>query len=89
IMTQAFPMQDDSLIDKQVIDDIEWMKSFVLGIRNIRGEMDIPPSKPLALLLRNANAKDWQRLQNTRAFLGTIARLESINLLEADEEAPA
>jgi valyl-tRNA synthetase len=89
IMTQAFPMQDDSLIDKHVIDDIEWMKSFVLGIRNIRGEMDIPPSKPLAVLLRNANAKDWQRLQNTRAFLGTIARLESINLLEADEEAPA
>jgi len=89
IMTQAFPIQDDSLIDKQVIDDIEWMKSFVLGIRNIRGEMDIPPSKPLAVLLRNANAKDWQRLQNTQAFLGTIARLESINLLEADEEAPA
>jgi valyl-tRNA synthetase len=89
IMTQVFPMQDDSLIDKHVIDDIEWMKSFVLGIRNIRGEMDIPPSKPLAVLLRNANVKDWQRLQNTRAFLGTIARLESINLLEADEEAPA
>jgi valyl-tRNA synthetase len=89
IMTQAFPVQDDSLIDKHVIDDIEWMKSFVLGIRNIRGEMDIPPSKPLAVLLRNANAKDWQRLQNTQAFLGTIARLESINLLEADEEAPA
>jgi len=89
IMTQAFPIQDDSLIDKQVIDDIEWMKSFVLGIRNIRGEMDIPPSKPLAVLLRNANAKDWQRLQNTQAFLGTIARLESINLLQADEEAPA
>ncbi|MGO4890990.1 valine--tRNA ligase [Flavobacterium sp. W21_SRS_FM6] len=89
IMMQRFPAQNESLIDKQVIDDIEWMKSFVLGIRNIRGEMDIPPSKPLAVLLRNASAKDWQRLQNTRAFLGTIARLESINLLEADEEAPA
>ena len=89
IMLQAFPAQDVNLIDKQVIDDIEWMKSFVLGIRNIRGEMDIAPSKPLAVMLRNASAKDWQRLQNTRAFLGTIARLESINLLEVDEQAPA
>jgi valyl-tRNA synthetase len=89
IMMQTFPIQNENLIDKHVIDDIEWMKSFVLGIRNIRGEMDIPPSKPLAVLLRNASPKDWQRLQNTRAFLGTIARLESINLLQTDEEAPA
>ena len=89
IMLQAFPVQDASLLDQQVIDDIEWMKTFVVGIRNIRGEMDIPPSKPLAVLLRNASAKDWQRLQSTRAFLGAIARLESINVLEPDESAPA
>ncbi|NCP66243.1 MAG: valine--tRNA ligase [Paraglaciecola sp.] len=88
IMMQAFPLQDASLIDQQTLGDIEWMKSFVLGIRNIRGEMDIPPSKPLAVLLRNASRSDWQRLQTTQAFLGSIARLESVNLLESDEEAP-
>jgi len=80
IMMQAFPLQDASLIDQQTLGDIEWMKSFVLGIRNIRGEMDIPPSKPLAVLLRNASRSDWQRLQTTQAFLGSIARLESVNL---------
>ena len=89
IMLQSFPEQDASLRDQSVLDDIEWMKSFVLGIRNIRGEMDIAPSKPLSVLLRNASAKDWQRLQNTKAFLGSIARLENINLLEPDESAPA
>jgi valyl-tRNA synthetase len=88
IMMQAFPQQDTNLIDQQALEDIEWMKSFVLGIRNIRGEMDIPPSKPLAVLLRNASRTDWQRLQTTQAFLGSIARLESVNLLESDEEAP-
>lgn len=89
IMLQSFPVQNASLLDQQVLDDIEWMKSFVLGIRNIRGEMDIAPSKPLSVLLRNASPKDWQRLQTTKAFLGAIARLDSINLLEPDESAPA
>jgi valyl-tRNA synthetase len=89
IMLQRFPEQDTSLLDQQVLDDIEWMKSFVLGIRNIRGEMDIAPSKPLSVLLRNASPKDWQRLQTTKAFLGSIARLDNINLLEPDESAPA
>ncbi|KXI30944.1 valine--tRNA ligase [Paraglaciecola hydrolytica] len=89
IMMQTFPQQDANLLDRQVLDDIEWMKSFVLGIRNIRGEMDIAPSKPLSVLLRNASPKDWQRLQTTKAFLGSIARLDGITLLEPDESAPA
>jgi valyl-tRNA synthetase len=89
IMLRAFPVQDPTLIDSSVLEDIEWMKRFVLGIRNIRGEMDISPNKPLSVLLRNANAQDWQRLQNTRAFLGAIAKLENIEMLDSDQPAPA
>lgn len=89
IMLQAFPAQNPALLDDTVLKDIEWMKTFVLGIRNIRGEMDISPNKPLSVLLRNASEQDWQRLQSTQAFLGTIAKLESIDMLAPDEQAPA
>lgn len=89
IMLQAFPAQNPDLLDDTVLKDIEWMKTFVLGIRNIRGEMDISPNKPLSVLLRNASEQDWQRLQSTQAFLGTIAKLESIDMLAQDEQAPA
>jgi valyl-tRNA synthetase len=89
IMLQAFPEQNPSLLDDTVLKDVEWMKSFVLGIRNIRGEMDISPNKPLSVLLRNANEQDWKRLKSTQAFLGTIAKLESIDMLAPDEQAPA
>ncbi|MFT4939108.1 MAG: valyl-tRNA synthetase [Paraglaciecola sp.] len=88
IMLQSFPVQNDNLRDQQVMDDIEWLKSFIVGIRNIRGEMDISPNKPLSVLLRNASAQDWQRLQTSRTFLGTLAKLDKIDLLEQDESAP-
>lgn len=89
IMLQPFPEQDTDLLDGEVLQDIEWMKTFVVGIRNIRGEMDISPNKPLSVLLRNANAQDWQRLKTTQAFLGTMAKLDNIDMLAPDEQAPA
>jgi valyl-tRNA synthetase len=89
IMVQRFPELDQARLDQNTLADMEWVKSFILGIRNIRGEMDISPSKPLSVLLRNASASDWQRLQSTRAFLGSLAKLDNIDLLSADEKAPA
>ncbi|MGS2721684.1 valine--tRNA ligase [Paraglaciecola aestuariivivens] len=89
IMLQSFPQQNPQLMDETAVQDIEWLKSFVVGIRNIRGEMDISPNKPLSVLLRNASEQDWQRLQSTNVFLGAMAKLEKIDLLAPDEEAPA
>ena len=89
IMTQAFPEHNATLQDQQVLDELEWVKSFIVGIRNIRGEMDISPNKPLNVLLRNASAQDWQRLQSSRDFLGSLAKLDSIEVLQPDEQAPA
>ena len=50
------------------IDDLEWVKQFVIAIRNIRGEMDITPSKPLPVLLKNVNADDQRRLSENEAI---------------------
>ena len=36
--------------------ELAWVQGFVLGIRQIRGEMDIAPSKPLPVLLQDASA---------------------------------
>ena len=69
--------------------DIEWVKRFIVGIRNIRGEMDIAPSKPLPALLRNVSSEDERRLGISRTFIDRLARLESTTVLKEGEEAPA
>ena len=89
IMVQPFPTVDTGKQDEQVLADIEWVKRFIVGIRNIRGEMDIAPSKPLSVLLRNASEEDERRLGISRTFIDRLARLEGVTLLAEGEEAPA
>ena len=89
IMVQAFPQFDANKCDQQAIDDLEWVKQFIVTIRNIRGEMDISPSKFLPVLLKNVNALDQRRLDENEQFLSALAKLESISVLGDDEQGPA
>ncbi len=89
IMVQAFPQFDANKCDQQSIDDLEWVKQFIVAIRNIRGEMDISPSKSLPVLLKNVNELDQRRLDENEQFLSSLAKLESIAVLNDDEQGPA
>ena len=89
IMIQSFPQFDESLVDDNAQNDLEWVKQFIVAIRNIRGEMDIAPSKPLPVLLKNINDADKRRLADNEQFLMSLAKLESIQVLAEGEEGPA
>jgi len=89
IMVQGFPVYNEANVDSQAMDDLEWVKQFILAIRNIRGEMDISPSKPLSVLLANASDEDKRRLTDNEAFLASLAKLEAFTLLDNKDEAPA
>ncbi len=88
IMVQGFPQFDESQCNQTAIDDLEWVKQFVVAIRNIRGEMDISPSKELPVLLKNVNANDQRRLDENQQFLSALAKLESITVLADDDKGP-
>ena len=88
IMVQSFPQFDEKQYDQQAIDDLEWVKQFVVAIRNIRGEMDISPAKTLPVLLKNVNAEDQRRLNENQQFLSALAKLESIDILANDDNGP-
>ncbi|MBD3667867.1 MAG: valine--tRNA ligase, partial [Kangiella sp.] len=88
IMLQPFPVSQSQLIDDQAEQDIEWLKTIIVGVRNIRGEMNIAPGKPLNVLFRNGSEQDKSRLDSYRTFLSKLAKLESIEWLEAGQEAP-
>ncbi|GLR72824.1 valine--tRNA ligase [Agaribacter marinus] len=89
IMLAPFPESSEALKDNQAEADIEWVKSFIVGIRNIRGEMDIAPSKKLDVLLQNLSGADEIRLASTTDYLLSLAKLDSIQVLSKGEEAPA
>ncbi len=88
IMLQPYPVPDESLINQDAIDELGWVKTFIMGVRQIRSEMDIKPGKPLPVLLQNGSEQDSFRLNNNESLLLSLARLESISWLKADENAP-
>ncbi|WP_375057174.1 valine--tRNA ligase [Zobellella sp. DQSA1] len=87
IMLAAYPQVDAAQEDEQAMADLEWVKRFIVSIRNLRAEMNIPPSQALPVLLRPAG-DDARRARDNEAFLKAMAKLESITLLGTDEAAP-
>ncbi len=88
IMLQAYPGEDDSLLDQAVEAEVEWIKRLVVAIRNIRGEMNISPAKAIPVLLSGGDGNDHDRLNHNRQFLMKLAKLDSIEWLPSGTEAP-
>ena len=88
IMLAPYPGADEFDRDQEAEQDLAWLQGLVLGVRQIRGEMDIAPAKPLPLILKNASAEDRSKLEKLQGFLSHIAKLESVRVLAGDETAP-
>jgi valyl-tRNA synthetase len=88
IMLQPYPEAEARRIDAQAEAEMEWLMACVLGVRQVRSGMDIPPGKPLPLLVQHAGAQDRARLEAHGPLLRALARLESLTLLGDDDAAP-
>ena len=89
IMLQALPQYDAANFNQEALDDIEWVKTFITAIRNLRAEYDINPGKPLEVMLKVANEQDAARLEANKQVLVSLAKLESVRVLAAGETTPA
>jgi valyl-tRNA synthetase len=89
IMLQSYPAATDKALQEDAVAEIEWVKGFILGIRQIRGEMDISPGKPLTVLLENADTTDQKRAATHATLLRRVGRVESISILASGDTVPA
>ncbi len=88
IMLQPYPEVATDKIDQAAEEEITWIKKIVFSLRQIRGEMNIAPSKALDLLLRHDQPSDRERFQSNEAWLKTLAKLASITWLADDAPVP-
>jgi valyl-tRNA synthetase len=89
IMLQPYPNSADFPRDEQSEEELLWIREFVLGLRQIRGEMDISPGKQLNVLMQDAAEKDRELFVRHEIYLSKLARLESSRFLEIGETPPA
>jgi valyl-tRNA synthetase len=86
IMQTQFPPAASMSADSDAEAQMRWVMDFILGIRQIRGEMDIPPSRKLPVILQNAGVEDLEYLKRNEHYLTRLAGIEAPRALEG--EAP-
>ena len=88
LITKPYPEIDETLISKKSELEITWLQEFILGTRQIRGEMNIPPGKPLPCFIQNLNASDKAYIKNNLSIISTLAKLENMKQLSENVSAP-
>jgi valyl-tRNA synthetase len=88
IMLRPFPQPSDDARDEQAESEMDWVMRFILGIRQIRGEMDISPGKSLPVLLENSSDRDRELAERYKDLLERVAKARSVRPLESDDVPP-
>ncbi len=88
LITKPYPEIDETLISQKSELEIAWLQEFILGVRKIRGEMNIAPGKPLDCFIQNLNTVDKAYIKNNLSIISTLAKLESIKQLSENDSAP-
>jgi valyl-tRNA synthetase len=88
VMLQPYPAVADFPPDEAAEREAAWIKAVVLGVRQIRGEMNISPARRMPLLLRDASARDREWAARHAPYLERLAGLESVTVLAPGSAAP-
>ena len=86
---QPFPRAGEAPDVGDAAADIDWVRNFILGIRQIRGEMDISPGKALPVVLQGSSETDQARSTRYANLLERVGRVESVTVLGDEEQPPA
>jgi valyl-tRNA synthetase len=88
VMLAPFPDAGEIPRDPDADREMAWVMGFILGIRQIRGEMDIAPSRKIDVVLQNAAPSDLAYLHANLGFLTRLAGVTEPIVLSAGQAAP-
>jgi valyl-tRNA synthetase len=87
IMRSEFPKPARET-DSRAEPEMRWVMGFIEGVRQIRGEMDIAPSRKLDVLLQNAAPIDIEYAGRNVHYLSRLAGVAAPRTLASGEAAP-
>ena len=89
ILGCAYPRADDYVADESARAEIEWFKTVLGGIRRIRSEMHIPPTRVIPLLLADGDAADRARVAKFAGQIEFLARTQPPHWIASGSDEPA
>ena len=88
VMLAKYPQPAEYPPDETAEREVAWIQAFILAVRQIRGEMNIAPSRRIPVLLKGASEHDKAYAERHRAYLERLAGIETLTILAPDATAP-
>ena len=85
IMRASFPIFDETRVDTEAEEQMALVMEVVTGIRNIRGEMNVPPATKVEVLCLTDGAAEKQLLQEHAGTICDLSRLAGLQLASPGE----
>jgi len=90
IMQAEYPAPCDQRSFPEAAADMEKVMAVISGIRNIRGEMEVPPSKQIAVILSCGSEESRLLMKHNEGAIISLARISDLAIgsgLEKPEDA--
>jgi valyl-tRNA synthetase len=88
IMTSIYPAASDYASDAEAEAQVATLKEYILKVRQIRGEMNISPSRKIQLVLRDIDANGRRLVDEQGHYLYRLAGLEKLTVLAPGDAEP-
>ena len=88
VMLEPYPAPRPEIEDAEAVEHMTWLKNLILAIRRVRGELDLPPGRKVPVVLVAPSGTERDRLAGGAEYVRALARVETIDILEAGEPPP-
>jgi valyl-tRNA synthetase len=89
IMMADYPHLRPDLVDEETVQEMERLMEVITGVRNIRGEMSIPPLTQIKVILIAEDKKTAAALQAYLGFIKDLARVKEAQIVVQGERPRA
>ncbi|GAB4330079.1 MAG: valine--tRNA ligase [Candidatus Abyssubacteria bacterium] len=80
IMVSSWPRGRDEIIDAVAESNMRSLQEVINAIRNIRGEMSVPPGKNINVVLKVSDARAVALFDEYRRYISVLTRAETITI---------
>ena len=86
IMIAEFPKPEERFDDEQIGEEMGLVIEIITALRNIRGEMNVPPGEQIDVLLHPKKKEVKERLVRDQLFIQNLAKVKSLMVFEEIEK---
>ena len=82
LLTRPWPRHDESMINREVAAEIDWVIKLISEVRGLRAEMNVPPGAWLELWIKDGTPDSLARVETYGELIRRLARLSRAEPLE-------